>query len=255
MEKLIAINAENCTLRSFLHILGNEFKRKKNVKKKGKHFKIQGLKYSEATCYSPVSSTFCWEMGGDREHSWGLKQEKSIPSCLLPLNKLQHSQVSVFFQGNIKRIFHSATASAYQKKKKKSLVSQDFCTKLGQLFKPFSLRMIVEKFQGSYCWIRKCELVVDIHTKRIFLIHLEYADMVICVSHHTLNNQRFSLIAQQYGEIPKRLLIESNSCIAKTVAYTASFVIIFFTNWKQQLVLCFLCLCQDICDCIFLTCT
>lgn len=35
--------------------------------------------------------------------------------------------------------------------KKKCLVSQDFCTKLIQLFKPFSLRMIVEKFQGSYC--------------------------------------------------------------------------------------------------------
>lgn len=187
MEKLIAINAENCTLRSFLHILGNEFKRKKNVKKKGKHFKIQGLKYSEATCYSPVSSTFCWEMGGAREHSWGLKQEKSSPSCLLPLNKLQHPQVSVFFQGNIKRILHSATASAYQKKKK-SLVSQDFCTKLGQLFKPFSLRMIVEKFQGSYCWIRKCELVVDIHTKRIFLIHLQSMQIwwyVFLITHWT----------------------------------------------------------------------
>lgn len=51
--------------------------------------------------------------------------------------------------------------------------------------------------------------------------------MVICVSHHTLSNQLFSLITQQYGEIPKRLLIESNSCIAKTVAYTASFVLIF----------------------------
>lgn len=48
MEKLIATNAVNCTQRSFLHILGDESKRKKN-KKKGKHFNIQRLKYSEAT--------------------------------------------------------------------------------------------------------------------------------------------------------------------------------------------------------------
>lgn len=68
------------------------------------------------------------------------------------------------------------------------------------------------------------------HIKDLSNSFTEYVDMVICVSHHTLSNQLFSLITQQYGEIPKRLLIESNSCIAKTVAYTASFVLIFFTN-------------------------
>lgn len=70
------------------------------------------------------------------------------------------------------------------------------------------------------------------HTKDLSNPFTEYADMVICVSHHTLSNQPFSLITQQYGEIPKRLLSERNSCIAKTVAYIASFVLIFFHKLK-----------------------
>lgn len=70
--------------------------------------------------------------------------------------------------------------------------------------------------------------MVDTHTKKdLSNPFTECAGMVICVSRHTLSNQPFSLITQQYGKIPKRLLSESNSCIAKTVAFIASFVFFF----------------------------
>lgn len=149
MEKLIAINAVNYTQRNFLHILGDESKRKKNVKRKGKHFNIQRLKYSEAACYSLVSNKFCWEMGRAREQSQSETGEKH-PQLSIASEQITTPTGFSFLPGEHKAnpslVWPLNCCYCLSLSKKKCLVSQDSCTKLVHLFKPFSLRMIVEKF-------------------------------------------------------------------------------------------------------------
>lgn len=133
-----------------------------NCKKERQAPQHTKAKCSEATCSSPVSNTFCWEMGGARGQSRSETGENH-PQLSIASEQITTPTGFSFLPGE-----HKANPSLCMTFKllillkaylKKCLVSfSGFLQKLVQLFKPFSLRMIVEKFQGLYCWVRKCGL-------------------------------------------------------------------------------------------------
>lgn len=146
---------------------GDESKRKKNMWKGKEHCKVQGLRYSEPYAMSkfPPHPAERWAKPENIHEVWNRGRHSQL---LIASEQVPTPAGFSFLQGNIKWTLHSVWPLPCCQgliPSKKCAFKKEFCTKPVKLFKPSSLRITVEMFQGLHFWVRKCELIVDPHTK------------------------------------------------------------------------------------------